>query len=1059
MDNRYGPSSHIINLLDYMPQMAWYKDAQGRFITVNQAFADACGKSKKDIIGKTDFELWPYELALQYVEDDRDVMETRSHKLVDERIADRSGNVWFQTFKTPVFDENGLVIGTIGTAGEISKQKAYEVEVENQKRFMKSIIDATPDFIFYKDIHSIYLGCNNAFAQQFIGRSEEEIIGKTDSDFIYDPDLANYFKHRDQEVFNHKSTLIYEESLILTDGSLMDVETANTPFFDENGEVAGLIGISRDITDRKVSLNRLKAQNAYLEMLLRTVPSAVYTMDNNRIITSWNKIAEKITGFSEKEVLGKDACSFSFHPCRENCGLFGHEIVLPKASLTCRIRHKSGEIRYVLKNVDALRDDSGEIIGRIECFVDITERVIMDKLLKESEMRLNLANASAKVGLWDWNIQTGDTIFNEQWAEMVGYTLDELEPTTIKTWLTLAHPEDLDVSSQALEDHFTGKTDVYEIEARMRHKDGHWIWVINRGKVIEWDSAKKPVRMVGTHFDITERKKTEEELLKKEKLLTAVAMSIRELIENRDYLEAIQKCFSMIGNALSIDAAYLNINLFDMMENGYTKPVVVWHSESAKHQDRTEPAGWAFSEVESFLTSLTCNDSVCGLAGECPDEGTRKIMHDLGMRSVAVTPVYVRGALWGFITYGDRISERVWIESEITSLRAFASSIEKTIERSMIEKELEAARVSAEAANTMKSQFLANISHEIRTPIHAIMGYASLMHDITTQEEGIVYLNAIKKAGNTLLELITDILDLSRIEAGRLELQIVPVDIRHLFEDILDTFNYKAQEKKIELHIAVEPNIPKIILIDEVKIRQILFNLVGNAVKFTETGKVEVSLKAKSFDYRNKKLDLRFEVSDTGIGIPEDQHQSIFEPFKQKDGQSNKKYGGTGLGLTISKRLIEMMGGAILLKSVVDEGTTFMVDIPGVMIGKSHLRTDSEAVMYNDVVTAQRQAEDKVSEKTASYVSQELVNKLELLRLEVWEGCARSNRIQDMRKFSTSLWNIGTIYKHEDLLHYAESLQACINTYNLKKVKELLMRFPNMLEKLRKKSRQGGVNP
>ena len=287
--------------------------------------------------------------------------------------------------------------------------KGKDAEVEKQKRFLKSMLDAIPDLIFYKDITSTYLGCNKAFAENFIGVQEEDIIGKTDLDFVKDLKLANFFQQKDWEVLETGETRINEEIITLANGRLRDLETIKVPFFDEKDTVAGLIGICRDITERK-------------------------------------KIEDQ---------------------------------------------------------------------------------------LKESQLWLNLAISNARISLWDWSVVSGRIVFNDQWVPIIGYTPEELAPISIETWIRLIHPEDLYTAEELLAKCVSGEVEYYECEFRIKHKNGEWIWILIRGKAIEWDEDKKPIRMVGTSIDIT-RQKQEEEALRAERSLFMGGPTIVFLRENAE---------------------------------------------------------------------------------------------------------------------------------------------------------------------------------------------------------------------------------------------------------------------------------------------------------------------------------------------------------------------------------------------------------------------------------------------------------------------------------------------------------------------------------------------
>ena len=268
----------------------------------------------------------------------------------------------------------------------------------------------------------------------------------------------------------------------------------------------------------------------------------------------------------------------------------------------------------------------------------------------------------------------------------------------------------------------------------------------------------------------------------------------------------------------------------------------------------------------------------------------------------------------------------------------------------------EAAREQAEAANAAKSEFLANMSHEIRTPMNAILGFSELLRTQLAASKERNYLDAISSSGRTLLTLINDILDLSKIEAGKLELQYEPVSVARVVDEIQKVFSIKAGEKGIKLLTEIDPKLPRGLMLDEVRLRQVLFNVVGNALKFTEKGQVKIrawaeySEKAESRKQKAEmdqslltsaateeepdetRVDVRLEVSDTGIGIPKAQQEHIFGAFSQVAGQSTRKFGGTGLGLTITKRLAEMMHGVITVESEPGKGSTFGFIFPKVAI-------------------------------------------------------------------------------------------------------------------------------
>ncbi|QSP96476.1 transporter substrate-binding domain-containing protein [Marinobacter salinisoli] len=362
---------------------------------------------------------------------------------------------------------------------------------------------------------------------------------------------------------------------------------------------------------------------------------------------------------------------------------------------------------------------------------------------------------------------------------------------------------------------------------------------------------------------------------------------------------------------------------------------------------------------------------------------------------------------------------------------------------------LEAERLAreAEAASRAKSEFLANMSHEIRTPMNAVIGYSDLLNNTVTDPQQRNYLEAIRAGSRSLLMLINDILDLSRIEAGKMRLDYSAVSVRQLLGDVRHIFDLRAREQEISLEVSVDSGMPAAMMLDETRLRQVLFNLVGNAIKFTHEGGVTVRATATPLtaesdgdDGESQITDVQHyrlvvTVKDSGIGVPEDQRERIFEAFEQREGQNTRRYGGTGLGLAISRKLVRMMGGELEVESEADAGSVFTVVLPNVEA------TGKQVEDLGKPKEAETLLAHELSIQERGWLREQLAEDFG----DEWQEVRESGDPEAMKDFARRVLAWGQRFRSPSVTQYGEKLLADVEAFNLDAVNSALDAFPRLL--------------
>jgi PAS domain S-box-containing protein len=642
----------------------------------------------------------------------------------------------------------------------------------------------------------------------------------------------------------------------------------------------------------------------HLPQILHGLNDIVLIQNAEREVILWNEAAARFYGVSEQEALGKPFLDFlpPYQCISEDIATFAERLSQQhRAEGLFRVDFPQGP-RFLQTSISLLPQDSQQPLSMIITLArDITEQRRLEEELRLSEYKLNAIYNSTT----DANLLLGKNheilAFNREAAyEMrLFFGVDLLEKAIITDY---AFPN-ISLFKARLEAVFAGESLSFESFLPLPNGPGMWKHML-LNPVRDHNGDIWAVSLNAR--DISELKRAQEEMLQNRQNLLSI-------IENSgDSIFFINPNYELVAlNSRVRDAAreYAGlelapgISLWEFIQAQPPEQVQMWRENMAK-----------------------------ALAGEAQlVEQKRLIRGDEVFLEFLFNPVFSdQGTVTGCVIINRDITQRKKNEEALLSLN---QDLEKRVQERTLE--LQVAKEAAEQASQFKSEFLANISHEIRTPLNAVLGFTDLLEELIQDARQQGYLSSIKSSGKALLTLINDILDLSKIEAGKLEIQPESVLIHRLLQEVEQIFSLRIQQKGLQFVLECEQDLPPQLFLDEARLRQVLFNLLGNAVKFTETGTVHLSVGhyAKGgTDRKPQEISLWMHVKDTGIGIAPAFLAQIFEPFSQQDRQLTKRYGGTGLGLTISKRLIEMMGGELSVSSELGKGSCFALYLPHIPV-------------------------------------------------------------------------------------------------------------------------------
>ncbi|TNE80816.1 MAG: PAS domain S-box protein [Bacteroidetes bacterium] len=989
-----------------------------------------------------------------------------------------------------------LSVGALQNLGQIK----FDHPVFEGRIFNASISHVSADeFLFgIEDITLLVELQDDQQILSLIASHTQEFIGLTDASFrltyINDagiricgfPDIDTLRKMRITDVLDPETRRMYARDIIpqlkeknhwkgiahlkhYETGELIPVEASFFPVRNAAGDIVAYGTIQVDISEQiqrqrqqqalteelQASQEELRVQVEELERLNRIVAQNEAMLNEAQSIAKmgsfyveilpdhdmrirWSDTMYHIYGYTKGELISFDdvvkiipeeeqsivykATELAMTGERQN---FEHRIVTP-----------AGELKFLRSMIQPIMRNA-QVIAMQGIAQDVTELKAIENELRFSELRYDYALNGSEDGIWDWNLENNTLYFSPRWKQMLGFRDEECE-SNYETWQGLIHPEDLPLLTQGIEAHLAGETDSLRVEIRLRTKDSSYKWVLARAKCIR-DENQKPVRLVGTHVDISTQKKVLEELDEKRANLRAVIENTADLIWsvthnkklitfNKRYAQEYFSAFgrtldqgsaafddfpeterikwhkwtdrAMVGEKFSFEYIFhwpSGIGYYDIFVNpilsdsneitgvsffarNVTKrkelEISLTKQEEALKalydtafdalslEDKLEKAvqlGCEFFDLEYGVLAQIQNDKLKVYKSfpenkEYPEgksmplkETYSSILKQVnGIISIEDIqnssfknhpayqrfsfacflgiPIYIHGELKASLNFFQKNPAiKPFGEGEISLLRSIAQWIENALEADLSEKQLIAAKNAAESAARAKADFLAMMSHEIRTPMNGVLGMTNLLQTTALNEEQADFVNTIKLSGESLLAIINDILDFSKIESGKLLLEEHPLSIEQTISETFDLLGQKAIEKDLELLYYIDESVPSHILSDVTRLRQVLINLISNALKFTSKGQVVVNVRVQ--DKKKDQYQLYFEVKDSGIGIPKEAQEKLFTAFTQVDSSTTRRFGGTGLGLAICVKLVEALGGSIGLESEPGEGSVFFFTI------------------------------------------------------------------------------------------------------------------------------------
>ena len=873
MNSNLDPQQWGKSLFDAVTELVTTLDLNMRIQWANQDTAKSVNENPENLLGHYCFQVW-YNRDIP-CEECPVQMTIQTGESQESEVASPDGK--YQHVRTyPLNSQEGNLEGVAVLGRDITEWKQMEKELqqrrselEKQEELYRSLVEDHPYFVerFLPDTTIIF--ANNAMAES-IGYPPEQLKGRKWIDFIPEEERTLILEQL-AELTPEDSICSYENSCFASNGSKRLHSWTHQAFFDDQGEISYFQSVGTDVTERKQAERALQEWENYYRTIFETSGSAMFIIEHDTTISLANSNFERMTGYSRQEVEGKKSWTEFVHPDDVTWMKEKHYFRRQYPSgipleYEFRFFARNGELRHAYLTIDLIPETTKSVVS----VVDITERKNTEAAMRRSENYYRAIFETSGAIMFIVEEDTTISHVNSNFENLTGYSRQEVEGE--KSWTEFVNPGDLEWLQEynySLRQH--PNTAPRQNEINITNRQGE-------SKDLYLAAARIPGsnQRVVSCIDITESKRAEDLLRESEE-------QYRLLVEN---------AFEGIGVAQDGEFKWINPRIVEMM---------------------------GCSQEE--LTTISIFDFV-------HPEDKEAVIKKHYQRMQEIKPPRI---------YSFRIlspqNEVLWCQVSVIGINwqgrpadlCFFSDISQ---QKRIESELEEAKQRAEAANRPKSEFLANMSHEIRTPLNGILGMLQLLKTSALDEQQERFVDTGLDSTRRLNRLLTDILDLSKIEANKLVIKQEEFVFTDVIQTIRDIFNQLTQKNQNEINISLDENIPEMLIGDSTRLNQILFNLVGNANKYTQNGQIglEVSLLPA---VQPDNCRLLFVIADNGQGIPEDRIDRIFDIFTQgSDASYTREFEGAGLGLPLVKRLVDLMNGSISLSSKEGEGTTVYVSLP-----------------------------------------------------------------------------------------------------------------------------------